>query len=117
MKSLRISCQLFLYHTIALLLGYEFGIEILAKDFGDVPVEPIITLKKMDDNEKIDRVIWHTIANGTSELTDKENAILKFKREVLSKSGKEQQDAWDSYCHDMYEESLSPDNRTIFRLE
>lgn len=101
---------------IALLLGYEFGIEILAKDFGDVPVEPIITLKKMDDNEKIDRVIWHTIANGTSELTDKENAILKFKREVLSKSGKEQQDAWDSYCHDMYEESLSPDNRTIFRL-
>lgn len=101
---------------IALLLGYEFGIEILAKDFGDVPVEPIITLKKMDDNEKIDRVIWHTIANGTSELTDKENAILKFKREVLSKSGKEQQDAWDSYCHDMYEESLSPDNRTIFHL-
>lgn len=44
---------------IALLLGYEFGIEILAKDLGDVPVEPITTLKKMDDNEKIDRVIWH----------------------------------------------------------
>lgn len=74
---------------IALLLGYEFGIEILAKDFGDVPVEPIITLKKMDDNEKIDRVIWHTIANGTSELTDKENAILRQHRTIAEASAVE----------------------------
>lgn len=101
---------------IALLLGYEFGIEILAKDLGDVPVEPIITLKKMDGNEKIDRVIWHTIANGTSELTDKENAIRKFKNEVLCKSDDEQDRAWNAYWRDMYDENLFPDNRSIFLL-
>ena len=57
-----------------------------------------------EKNEKIDRVLWNVLANGTSDITDLENAVNKLFEEVLSKQGKEADDAWNKYLDDMYYE-------------
>ena len=73
-------------------------------------------LKRKEKNEKIDRVLWNILANGTSDITDLENAINNLFKNVLNKQGKEMEDAWNEYLDDMYYQRLQKNNRTIFRI-
>lgn len=102
--------------AVLLLLDYELDIEETIRDLGERAAEPARNLEKKEKNERIDRTLWNIIANGTSELTDNENAIRKLQEEVLSKTGEEQDKAWDAYHRDMYHERLRSGNRTIFRF-
>lgn len=102
--------------AILFLLDYELEIETLSLDLGERIAEPAENLRKKEKNERIDRIVWNVIANGTSELTDNANAIRKLKEEVLSKKGDEQKRAWENYQCEMYNGQLRNGNRTIFRI-
>ena len=102
--------------SVILILGYELLAEKASKESEEYVTEPYQNLKRKEKNEKIDRVLWNVLANGTSDITDLENAINKLFEEVLSKQGKEADDAWNKYLDDMYYERLQKNNRTIFRI-
>lgn len=102
--------------SIILILGYELLAEETGKESEEYVTESYQNLKRKEKNEKIDRVLWNILANGTSDITDLENAINNLFKNVLNKQGKEMEDAWNEYLDDMYYQRLQKNNRTIFRI-
>lgn len=72
------------------LLDYELQIQQTEKEPGEIATEPLNILKDKNKNEKIDRIVWNILANGTSELTNIEHAVQKLQQEVLDKDIAEQ---------------------------
>ena len=101
---------------ILFLLDYELEIQQIEKNTDKIATEPLQNLKNKYKNEKIDRIVWNILANGTSELTDIENAVQKLQQEVLNKEKAEQENAWEKYTADMFNQNLWKDNKTIFLL-
>jgi len=96
-------------YAVLRLFDYQLAIE---NDFKDLKI-----MSKAEKNEKIDRVIWNLLYNGTSEKTDVEFAIKKLMDEVLTKEKTEWQQAWVSYQNDFFSASnIKMGNRTIFRF-
>lgn len=75
---------------ILFLLDYELQIQQTEKEPGEIATEPLNILKDKNKNEKIDRIVWNILANGTSELTNIEHAVQKLQQEVLDKDIAEQ---------------------------
>lgn len=102
--------------TLLLLLDYELQMERVERRWEDIATEPIQNLKAKAKNEKIDRIVWNVLANGTSDLTDIENAVRKLWQEVLQKTGEAREQAWKQYLDDMFHGRLWKDNGTVFRI-
>ncbi len=100
---------------IILLLGYDIFLPML-KNRKNQKEDVVLLLRRQEKNKKIDRTIWHVLANGTSAITDAENAVNKLKGDVLSKKTEEQEKAWHAYVDDMYYGHLPKGNHTIFLL-
>lgn len=101
--------------ALLLLLGYNLELEPLAPGLEKAASEPVKNLRLKEKNEKIDRIVWNVIANGSSELTNAENAIRKLWEDVLSKEpGQPRAQAWNSYQNDMFHRRLRKDNQSIF---
>lgn len=74
------------------------------------------SIKQKEHNDKIDRLIWNLLANGKSELTNLENAVLEMEK-VLDKQGTEREDAYRKFLHSShYEDFEKTDNGTVFRF-
>lgn len=96
-------------YAVLMLFGYRL---VIKNDFDDMEM-----INKAEKNEKIDRLIWNLLYNGTSEKTDVEFAIKKLMDDVLSKEKTEWQQAWVSYQNDFFSASnVRMGNRTIFRF-
>lgn len=106
-------------------LGYHFdgrkrGRNVAQdRDIGNrkwsISLEEVVDIKKRDENEKIDRLLWNLLANGKSEFTNMEHLVKKLDNEVLLKSVEEQDKAWIQFTNDFfYNENLWKDNHTIF---
>lgn len=113
-----------LNHLILLhLFEYDFGTERKIKE-NENPENRMIRLfnedveniRKKEHNDKIDRLIWNLLANGKSELTNLENAVLEMEK-VLDKQGTEREDAYRNFLHSSYYEDFEKaDNGTVFRF-
>lgn len=102
--------------TLLLLLDYELQVEQVERQWEEIVTEPIQSLKRKEKNEKIDRIVWNVLANGTSELTNMENAVRELWQNVLQKTGASREQAWKQYLDDMFYGRLKKDNSTIFRI-
>ncbi len=71
-------------------------------------------LRKQEENEKIDRIVWNIIANGASEYTDQEVFVKLITEEVLCKQGKERKEAWNRLKEKAYYQDLWKNNKTLF---
>lgn len=119
-------------YCVLAFLGYYFEIldvEIGEKckasdkinDWGErkraIALEDIKNIRRTNENEKIDRLLWNLLANGKSEFTDMEYMIDKLDQEVLLKTLDEQCTAWEKFRDDyFYESNLWKDNESIFPL-
>lgn len=101
---------------VLLLLNFELGTRREMSGIDESVSEPIADLKRQEKNQKIDRLVWNIKANGTSEITDMENAFRKLCEEVLPLTGEARTDAWEHYQSDMYYGRLNKDNSTVFWL-
>lgn len=101
---------------VLLFLGYRLCLDEAENTQEGYATESVTNIKNREKNRKIDQVLWNILANGTSELTDMENAVKKLFDEVLKKEGKEQKQAWSAYLNDMWYGRLWKSNRTIFRM-
>lgn len=101
--------------AMILLLGYDIFLPP-QEERKNKKEDAILLLRRQEKNEKIDRTIWHVLANGTSAITNAENAVKKLMEDVLSKDPAEQEAAWYAYMDDMYYDHLPKGNRTIFLI-
>ena len=101
--------------AMILLLGYDIFLPP-QEDRKNQKEDSVLLLQRQEKNEKIDRTIWHVLANGTSAITNAENAVKKLIEDVLSKEPAEQEAAWHAYMDDMYYGHLPKGNRTIFLI-
>ncbi len=110
------------YITILSMFDYDFEIE---SDMDAVPPEerreyianePEEYLEKKEKNEKIDRIIWNVIANGASEFTNAQTFVRTIAKDVLTKSGKEREAAWEKFGEQCFNEKLWKNNTTLFRM-
>lgn len=73
-------------------------------------------LRKKENNERIDRVIWNIIGNGHSEYTNMETFVRRITQDVLKNTDiEEQKSAWEKFKEDAFNEKLWKDNSTLFR--
>lgn len=91
------------------------------KDWGErkraIALEDIKNIRRTNENEKIDRLLWNLLANGKSEFTNMEYVIDKLDKDVLVKPLEEQCAAWEKFRDDyFYESNLWKDNESIFPL-
>ncbi len=100
--------------AMILLLGYDVFLQ--QPDGKRKNMDSATILKRQEKNAKIDRTIWKVLANGTSSITDAQNAVDKLIHEVLYKEKEEQKAAWDYYLEDMFYGRLKKGNKTIFRI-
>ncbi|MBD5441743.1 MAG: hypothetical protein HDR33_12195 [Treponema sp.] len=109
--------------TLLHLFEYDFGTERKIKE-NENPEnrmtrlfnEDAESIRKKEHNDKIDRLIWNLFANGKSELTNLENAVLEMEK-VLDKQGTEREEAYRNFLHSSYYEDFEKaDNGTVFRF-
>ena len=102
--------------TLLLLLDYELQVGQVERQWEEIVTEPIHSLKRKEKNEKIDRIVWNVLANGTSELTNMENAVRELWQNVLQKTGAAREQAWKKYLDDMNHGRFGKGNKTVFRV-
>lgn len=74
------------------------------------------SIKQKEHNDKIDRLIWNLLANGKSELTNLENAVLEMEK-VLDKNGTEREEGYCNFLNSLYYADFEKaDNSTVFRF-
>ena len=109
--------------TLLHLFEYDFRTERKIKE-NENPENRMIRLlnedaesiRKKEHNDKIDRLIWNLLANGKSELTNLENAVLEMEK-VLDNQGTEREEAYRNFLHSSYYEDFEKaDNGTVFRF-
>lgn len=60
---------------VLLFLGYRLCLDEAENTQEGYATESVTNIKNRERNRKIDQVLWNILANGTSELTDMENAV------------------------------------------
>ena len=71
---------------------------------------------RMEKNDKIDRILWNILGNGTSEMTDAENAAKMILRDVACHKGAECKKAWDAFQRNMFHGEMEKDNDSIYKV-
>ena len=103
--------------AIIYLFGYNLRINETANDYQSILNEPIDNIKTKNSNEKIDRLIWNLCANGTSELSDFENAVYEMERMVLDKPIELQCQCFEEFWKKFYDGNMvKSGNTTVFKL-
>ena len=78
--------------------------------------EDISNIERERNNERIDRVIWNLLANGTSERTDFDAYIKHFQELVLNAAPKARNLAWQEFASDAFHQKIYKDNSTRNRF-
>lgn len=69
-----------------------------------------------EKRERINRIIWNLLQNGSSEYTNAHMAVVKFMKEVLSAPKESWAGAWKTYNEELFHEEIYKDNGTINHL-
>ena len=72
--------------------------------------------RRVEKNDKIDRILWNILGNGTSEMTDAENAAKMILRDVACHKGAECKKAWDAFQRNMFQGEMEKDNDSIYKV-
>ena len=78
--------------------------------------ERISNIERERNNERIDRVMWNLIANGTSELANLDAHVRHFRETVLTAAPENQQMKWQKFSDDAYQGKIYKDNVTRNRI-
>lgn len=78
--------------------------------------EDISNINRERNNERIDRVMWNLLANGSSELADLDAYVRHFQEIVLTAAPVFQKDAWDKFLSDAYHSRIYKNNVTRNRI-
>ena len=78
--------------------------------------EAITDIERNRNNERIDRVMWNLVANGSSEWANLDAYIKHFQRTVLSAAREDQQKAWEKFASDAWNGTIYKNNTTQQRL-
>lgn len=74
-------------------------------------------MRELENNEKIDHLVKNLLANGKSEYTDYENAVIEMKKMVLNEPKEKQVENYKRLCEKMYHGNFEKkDNTTVFRI-
>lgn len=74
--------------------------------------EDIADIARRRNNERINRVMWNLVANGTSEWADLDAYAKHFQRTVLAATPEEQEKAWERFTSDGWHEHIYKNNVT-----
>lgn len=78
--------------------------------------ENISDIERNRNNERINRVMWNLVANGSSEWANLDAYAKHFQRTVLAAAPEDQQKAWEKFASDALNENIYKNNRTQQRL-
>ena len=87
------------------------------KDRNPILDEELSTIKSIEHNIKINRLVKNLHMNGKSEYTNNEANAIHFIDKVLLAKKEEQENAWHEYINLCYNGELYKDNNTIFMLQ
>ena len=93
-------------------LPIEPHIEILER-YGNTDISQI---RREQNNERINRVIWNLLANGTSERTNLDAFVSHFQKIVLDAASAQREEAWGTFCSDAFHSKTYKNNKTCERL-
>lgn len=93
-------------------LPIEPHIEILER-YGNTDISQI---KREQNNERINRVIWNLLANGASERTNLDAFVSHFQKTVLDAAPAQRAEAWGTFCFDAFHSKTYKNNITCERL-
>lgn len=99
-----------LHLWMLMLLGYDIPIHIGEEDVQEK--EQPVRAK----NDKLDHLVWNTLANGASELTDAENEVAQLLKKVFAKPQEEWLACWKAYQNDRYHKAFPKDNGTVMKM-
>lgn len=74
--------------------------------------ESVSDIARERNNERIDRVMWNLLANGTSELSNLDAYVRLFQQEVLAAAPDARRKAWQTFTSDTYHGRIHKDNVT-----
>ena len=69
-----------------------------------------------EKRERINRIIWNLLQNGSSEYTNAHMAVVKFMKEVLGAPKDSWARVWKTYNEELFHEKIYKDNGTINHL-
>ena len=106
------------YLILLHMFGYKFeppeNYQVGEKHIQSILNESFKNIEIKEHNEKIDRLIFNLLANGKSELTNKENAVKEFEK-ILDKDGEDRETEYKKFLNtSFYEEFEKSDNSTVF---
>ena len=78
--------------------------------------EHISNIERERNNERIDRVMWNLIANGTSELANLDAHVRHFQEIILTAALENPQMKWQKFSDDAYQGKIYKDNVTRNRI-
>lgn len=78
--------------------------------------EDISDIERNRNNERINRVMWNLVANGSSEWANLDAYAKHFQRTVLAAAPGDQQKAWEQFASDAWNEDIYKNNTTQQRL-
>lgn len=78
--------------------------------------EDISDIARERNNERIDRIMWNLLANGTSEMTNFDAYVMHFREVVLAAPPDSQQKAWQQFSSDAYYRKIYKNNTTQDRF-
>lgn len=78
--------------------------------------EDISDIERNRNNERINRVMWNLVANGSSEWANLDAYAKHFQRTVLAAAPEDQQKAWEQFASDAWNENIYKNNKTQQKL-
>ena len=111
---------------IMILMGFNINLLISSYEENDKGKKKILrnsdldkdnqSIRSMEKNLKINKLIKNLYMNGKSEYTDREAIAINFIDKVLLAVDGNNKDRWTEFMEDCYHSSIYKDNTTIFRF-
>lgn len=78
--------------------------------------EDISNIERNRNNERINRVMWNLVANGSSEWANLDAYVKHFQRTVLAAAPTDQKEAWEKFSSDAWNGTIYKNNTTQQRF-
>ncbi len=98
------------------LLNYDFFIEDEKGDREERANAEPETIKRRQNNERINHIVWNVIGNGFSEYSDAEQAVKMLCESVLTDDCSQWEEHWKDLGQKSYVLNLYKNNNGIFRF-